>query len=49
MQKESANLPEIKLVGISIRTNNKTDFELYNERAANHEKVVLDIFIGLKS
>ncbi|MBL4817760.1 MAG: AraC family transcriptional regulator [Deltaproteobacteria bacterium] len=27
----------------------QTDFELYDERAADHEKIVLDIFIGLKS
>lgn len=26
----------------------QTDFEIYDERASNHEKVVLDIFIGIK-
>ncbi len=26
-----------------------TDFEIYDERAADHEKIVLDIYIGLKS
>ena len=25
-----------------------TDFEIYDERAADHEKIVLDIYIGLK-
>ena len=26
-----------------------TDFEIYDERASDHEKIILDIYIGLKS
>jgi predicted transcriptional regulator YdeE len=26
----------------------RTDFEVYDERAANHHNVVLDIYVGIK-
>lgn len=29
--------------------NYKADFELYDERAADHQNIVLDLFIGVKS
>jgi predicted transcriptional regulator YdeE len=27
----------------------KTDFEIYDERAADHQNIVLDLYIGIKS